>query len=140
MRFIRLAIEKSLGSLNNYGHGVVVASGKRVVVSSSNGLCPTEHAELVALKRLTHKKQRLKKLTIYIVRWSSGQFRDSTPCFICSRILRSSNMVKTVYFSGGDGKMHKHGSRNLPLNDHKAKGSRCLSNFQISTLIKSHKH
>ena len=97
-------------------HGAIIAHGNKIISigynhgrnrlkSITNDHMCQVHAEMHSLHNLmrTHKKPTPKRYSMYIIRWSNGQFCNSKPCTECIKFLLNSNFnITRIFYTTGE--------------------------------------
>jgi deoxycytidylate deaminase len=107
-------------------HGCVIVKNGKIIskgynhhnISKNSLSSNTTHAEIDALTNILNKKasnqkfkkkrdknKNSKKVTIYVIKLKNNQLSNSAPCCMCTQILRMSNIVKKIIYSGENGNL-----------------------------------
>lgn len=108
-------------------HGSVLVQNGKIIshgynhyeVSKHSLSTNTTHAEIDALikyfkskninqkflKKKNSEKKKSNKVTIYIIKIKNNQLSNSAPCYMCSKILKMSNIVKKIIYSCDNGNL-----------------------------------
>ena len=52
-----------------------------------------------------NKKHNKYKLTIYVVKVKNNKLSNSAPCYMCTKILKMSNIIKKIIYSDENGNL-----------------------------------
>jgi deoxycytidylate deaminase len=146
LKFIQHAMLIAENSPCYNQHGCVLVQNGKIIshgynhyeVSKHSLSINTTHAEIDALikyfkskninqkflKKKNSKKKNSNKVTIYIIKIKNNQLSNSAPCCMCTQILKMSNIVKKIIYSGDDGNLISVRMRDYET-QHMSIGDRC---------------
>lgn len=98
-RLADIAHKEALKSKGKHCHGaVVVGNGGRILAKACNNYNNHCHAEVRALKRVSHDNKECVKEIVVVRARKSQKFGMSKPCAKCRAAIKAAN-IKVVYYS-----------------------------------------